>query len=174
MRVPVLTIVAVAMAAAVSTAAPAGAQVFNMTGHWVGKFACKGVDNTGKFSETDNPSTLDITQTGSLIAVSLDSNDFTYNGSLIPDLKKPDLQGEAVLIGCNTNLTFVAGDHSSEIMRAKVKTKAKSDAPPTARAATVALLDHPQSFAFVTPNKVSARPPPPRKRPTVSSRRDSR
>lgn len=127
MRVLPLTIIAVAVAAAVSAAAPAAAQVFNMTGHWVGKFACKGVDNTGKFSETDNPSTLDITQTGSLIAVSLDSNDFTYNGSLIPDLKKPDLQGEVVLIGCNTNLTFVAGDHSSEIMRAKVKTKATSE-----------------------------------------------
>jgi len=65
--------------------------------------------------------------TGSLIAVSLDSGDFTYNGSLIPDVKKPGVQGAAVLIGCNTNTTFVAGDHSSEIMNAKVKTKANSD-----------------------------------------------
>jgi hypothetical protein len=32
-----------------------------------------------------------------------------------------------VIIGCNTNTTFVAGDHSSEIMRAKIKTKANSE-----------------------------------------------
>jgi len=121
MRVPLLTILAVVVA--VSAASPARAQVFNMTGHWQGKFSCKGVDQTGKFTETDDPSTLDITQTGNLIAVSLDSGDFHYNGALIPDVKKPDVQGEVVLIGCNTNTTFVAGDHSSEIIRAKVKTK---------------------------------------------------
>ena len=125
-RVPLITFLVVAV---LETAASAGAaaQVFDMTGHWVGKFTCKGVDETGKFSEKDDPSTLDITQTGSLIAVSLDSGDFTYNGSLIPDVKKPGVQGAAVLIGCNTNTTFVAGDHSSEIMNAKVKTKANSD-----------------------------------------------
>jgi hypothetical protein len=126
MRIPLLTIIAFVGLTAVASAG-AAAQVFDMTGHWVGKFTCKGVDNTGKFSEKDDPSTLDITQTGSLIAVSLDSGNFTYNGSLIPDIKKPDVQGEAVIIGCNTNTTFVAGDHSSEIMRAKVKTKANSE-----------------------------------------------
>ena len=116
----------VALVAGLLTAAPAPAQVFNMTGHWVGKFSCKGVDETGKFSETDDPSTLDITQTGNLIAVSLDQGDFRYNGSIIPDTKKPDVQGEVVLVGCLTNTTFVAGDGSSEIMRAKVKTKANT------------------------------------------------
>lgn len=125
MRIPLLTIVAVA--AALSTAAPARGQVFDVTGHWIGKFTCKGVDETGKFSETDSPSTLDITQTGNLFAVRLDQGDFSYNGVIIPDVKKPALQGEVVLIGCNTNLAFVQGDHSSELMRAKVKTKANSE-----------------------------------------------
>ncbi|HEY2388822.1 MAG TPA: hypothetical protein VGK30_17840 [Candidatus Binatia bacterium] len=127
MRVRVSLLMMIAFATLSGTASSgAGPVAFDMTGHWVGKFTCKGVDETGKFKDDDNPSTLDITQTGSLIAVSLDSGDFSYNGSLIPDIKKPDVQGEVVLIGCNTNTTFVAGDHSSEIMRAKVKTKANS------------------------------------------------
>jgi hypothetical protein len=125
-RVPLLTMIGLlALTAPVSSGGVAA--TFDMTGHWEGQFKCKGVDNTGKFNDDGKPSTLDITQSGTLIAVSLDSGNFLYNGALIPDIKKPNVQGEAVIIGCDTNTTFVAGDHSSEIMRAKVKTKANSE-----------------------------------------------
>src|SRR4030081_2938616 len=38
-------------------------------------------------------------------------------------------------------------------------TNANSDPPPTTMVAIVELADHPQSFALVTPNKTSPRPP---------------
>lgn len=92
-----------------------GAHAFDLTGHWTGKFSCKGFDGT-KFSLGDKSATLAITQTGNSIAAF--AGGFLYTGTEVADAAKPE-QGEAVLFTCATSSTLRQG----EIARATVKTK---------------------------------------------------
>ena len=92
-----------------------GAYAFDLTGHWIGKFSCKGFDGT-KFSLGEKSATLAITQTGNSIAAL--AGGFLYTGTQIPDAAKPE-QGEAVLFTCGTSSSLGQG----EIARATVKTK---------------------------------------------------
>ena len=107
-----------AAALALTTAAPA-AHAFDLTGHWIGKWSCKGFDGT-KFTSKEPDSTLDVTQTGNDILASIDGQIFLYNGTAIPDLAKPE-KGEAVLLQCGTSNAVTLQE--SEIVRATVKTK---------------------------------------------------
>jgi len=103
-----------------STVTPGNA--FDLTGHWVGKWTCKGFDGA-KFSDRNDTSTLDITQSGAAIHAMFE-HAFPYDGAAIPDAKKPE-KGEAVIIDCHTN-AVMAADGNSEIIRAPVATKAMS------------------------------------------------
>jgi hypothetical protein len=116
-----------------ATGAPA-AHAFDLTGHWTGKWSCKGVANDGKFtvSSSISPSTLDITQVGGTFAAVVDvsvspadGGDFPFNVFAIPDLKKPDEKGEVVLLACPNGNTVPASG-SAETMRGQVKTKANT------------------------------------------------
>lgn len=92
------------------------AHAFDLTGHWVGKFSCKGFDGT-KFTLGNSSATLAITQTGNSIAAL--AGGFLYTGTQVPDAAKPE-KGEAVLFTCATSGALGQG----EIARASVKTKA--------------------------------------------------
>mgnify|MGYP001500426521 CR=1 FL=1 len=98
--------------------APA-AHAFDLTGHWTGKWNCKGFNGT-KFTDSETLSGLAITQAGDTIAATIDYGDFFYNGTPVTDAAKPE-QGEAVLLACPTANTLRWGD--AEIIRAAVKTK---------------------------------------------------
>ncbi len=100
-------------------AAPASA--FDLTGHWVGKWSCKGFDGA-TFKDANKTSILDITQSGAAIHARLEGA-FLFNGAPIPDPTNPD-KGEIVLLDCHTNAVFAVGDGDSEIVRAAVATKA--------------------------------------------------
>ena len=91
------------------------AYAFDLTGHWAGKFSCKGFDGT-KITLGSKAATLAITQTGNTIAAL--AGGFLYTGTQVPDPAKPE-QGEAVLFTCATSGTTGIG----EIGRATVKTK---------------------------------------------------
>ena len=106
-----VTTFAILIAASMTPAAYA----FDLTGHWAGKFSCKGFDGT-KFSLGNKSATLAITQTGNSIAAF--AGGFLYTGTQLPDAAKPE-QGEAVLFTCATSSTLGLG----EIARATVKTK---------------------------------------------------
>jgi len=127
MRLVTTVRIAVAFAFVGVVAHPASA--FNLTGHWIGKYSCKGFDGA-KFTSGNKTSTLDVTQTGATIAAMIDANvsppdgSFHYNGIAIPDDKNAD-KGEAILLGCHlantpapTNTTF-----DGELSRLSVKTK---------------------------------------------------
>jgi len=125
MRIPLLTIIAFVTLTSLASAGGA-AQGLDLTGHWDGKINCKGFDEIGKFSDNEKGNTLDVSPgAGHLFTANIDGG--TYNGTIIPDAKKPDVQGEVVLIKCTTNSEFAADDTASEIIRAKVKTKVNSD-----------------------------------------------
>lgn len=109
------TITVTTIAVLVATSISPGAYAFDLTGHWTGKFSCKGSDGT-KFSLGNKSATLAITQTGNTIAAF--AGGFLYTGTQVPDAAKPE-QGEAVLFTCATSSTTGIG----EIGRATVKTK---------------------------------------------------
>jgi len=107
----------------VSAAAPA-AHAFDLTGHWTGKWTCKGFDGT-KFKGINKESTMAITQSGTTIAADIDGGLFSFNGLAVFDATKPNEKGEAVLVQCGTDNLPQSGDQG-EIMRATVKTKLDS------------------------------------------------
>ena len=109
------------LAAMIAAAVAAPASAYDLTGHWVGKWSCKGFDG-GKFKDQNKTSTLDITQSGATIHAMLEGA-FVFNGVAIPDAKSADA-GEAVLLDCHTNDVAAEGDGDSEIIRAVVKTTA--------------------------------------------------
>lgn len=96
------------------------ARAFDLTGHWVGAWTCKGFDDT-KFNDQNKASTLDITQTGNTIHAAFEKL-FLYTGAAIPDPAKPE-KGEVVLADCHTNAVLGTEDGNSEIIRAPVATK---------------------------------------------------
>lgn len=99
--------------------APA-AHAFDLTGHWTGKWNCKGFDRT-KFTSSEKSSTLAITQVGPAFAANIDGiTGFFYNVTPLTDAAKPE-KGEAVLLACPTANPLGSGD--AEIIRAAVKTK---------------------------------------------------
>jgi hypothetical protein len=67
------------------------ARAFDLTGHWVGTWTCKGFDGA-KFSDQNKTSTLDITQSGTAIHAAFEGL-FLYAGAAVPDPAKPE-QGE--------------------------------------------------------------------------------
>jgi hypothetical protein len=99
------------------------APAFDLTGHWVGKWTCKGFDGA-KFKDENKTSTLDITQSGAAIHAMFEQA-FVFDGVAIPDAAKPE-KGEVVLLDCHTNNIAVPGDGNSEVIRASVATKAAS------------------------------------------------
>ena len=107
-----------AMLVTAAVAAPAFA--FDLTGHWVGKWTCKGFDGA-KFKDENKTSTLDVTQSGATINAALEGA-FLFAGVAIPDASKPE-KGEAVLLDCNTNDVPAEADGNSEIIRVSVATK---------------------------------------------------
>jgi hypothetical protein len=118
MRTRTFTLAVFTLLVAASTA-PA-ARAFDLTGHWAGKWNCKGFDGS-KFSGSEKHSTLTITQSGNTIAANIDGGGaFFYNGTPVPDTAKPE-KGEAVLLACPTANTL--GSDEAEIVRAAVKTK---------------------------------------------------
>jgi len=110
-------------------ASAAGAQTFNLTGHWTGKWSCKGVANDGKFTAANKASTLDVTQTVGTFAATVDAADpngnFKFNAFAVPDVKKPDQKGEVILLGCALGPTVPPSD-VAELIRVQVKTKPDS------------------------------------------------
>jgi hypothetical protein len=104
------------------SAAVAPAHAFDLTGHWTGKWSCKGFDG-GKFTSGNKVSTLAITQSGGSFAAAIDasSDNFTYNGVVITDTKDAN-KGEVVLLGCHLANTLPA-QNDSELVRASAKTK---------------------------------------------------
>ncbi len=95
------------------------AHAFDLTGHWVGKWSCKGFDGS-KFSSGNKNSTLAITQNGNALGANLDNGNFFYNGVPVTDTAKPE-KGEVVLLNCTNANVLVADD--SEMIRAAAKTK---------------------------------------------------
>ena len=133
MRIRMMLLLTVTFFATAASAAHA----FDLTGHWEGKWSCKGVDPfEGKFTVSSQikPSTLDITQVGGTFAAVVDASvsaanggDFPFNVFAIPDVKKPDEKGEVVLLACPNGNTVPPQDGgSAEIIRAQVKTKANT------------------------------------------------
>jgi len=97
---------------------------FDLTGTWHGKWSCSQFDGT-KTKDANPTSTMRITQTGDTLAIDLDNSGFSYNGRALPDVKKPDAQGEVVLNACDTDNLPTVGK-LGEIIRAKVKTKSNT------------------------------------------------
>ena len=82
------------------------AYAVDLTGSYVGKWSCKAFDGA-KFKVGNKAATMEITQTGSAIAVHIDSpsapfGEFFYNGTVIEDTAKPE-KGEAVFFQCGTS-----------------------------------------------------------------------
>ncbi len=123
MRIPALLIRAVAATLLLGVAV-APAHAFDLTGHWTGKWSCKGFDGT-KFTSGNKVSTMDVTQVVGTFAVAIDvaTDNFTYNAVAIPDMIKPNEKGEVVLVGCHTGTTLPAAPFDAELVRASVKTK---------------------------------------------------
>jgi hypothetical protein len=107
------------------------AHAFDLTGHWTGKWSCKGFaapfnDDNGKlvnkYSTGNSESTLAITQTGSTFAATIDAGNgnYMYNGFAMANAKDAH-KGEVVLLGCSTRNTLTGSD--AEILRAAVSTK---------------------------------------------------
>jgi hypothetical protein len=121
MRIQIYTVAATA--ALCLSAASVPAHAFDLTGHWTGKWSCKGFDGT-KFTSGNKESTLAITQSGGTFAAAIDAStdNFTYNGVAITDIKDAN-KGEVVLLGCHLANTLPAGQDDGELVRASVKTK---------------------------------------------------
>jgi hypothetical protein len=105
------------------------AHAFDLTGHWTGKWSCKGFDST-KFTSGNKGSTMDVTQVAGTFAIAIDAatDNFTYNAVAIPDLNKPNEKGEVALLGCHVGTTLPAPPLDGELVRASVKTKANGKA----------------------------------------------
>ncbi len=125
MRIQIRTLGATLVLGVAVAAVPAHA--FVLTGHWIGKWSCKGFDG-GKFSSSQPnsadkaPSTLDITQSVGTFAAAIDGTSFTYNAVAVTDAKDPN-KGEVMLLGCHLGNTLPAGQFDAEFVRASVKTK---------------------------------------------------
>ena len=124
MRIGTLVALATITFALTLTLTVAPAHAYDLTGHWVGKWSCKGFDAT-KFTSGNKNSTMDDTQTQATFAIAIDaaSDDFTYNAVAIPDQKTPDQKGEAALLGCHLGTTLPAAPFDGELVRAQVSTK---------------------------------------------------
>jgi len=113
--------------ALVFTVSPARA--YDLTGHWVGKWVCKGNDGGvfrgGNFTSGNANSTMVVTQVQGTFALAVDPgpNGFTYNGVAVPNGAKPDQKGEAVLLGCHLGTTLPVAPFDGEMVLAKVTTK---------------------------------------------------
>ena len=102
---------------------PLSAHAFDLTGTWEGKYTCKGFDGE-KYSFTV-PGTLEITQTGTVLALALpfDGGADAYNGVGIDDTAKP-LQGAAYFVHCGvTDVPGMGEGGLDETGFAKIKTK---------------------------------------------------
>jgi hypothetical protein len=107
--------------AAACLAHPAAA--FDLTGTWEGKQTCKGSDGA-KFSFVF-PTTLRITQTGTVLAMEVvsDAGSDFYNGTGIDGTAKPE-NGEAYFVHCGTTFVPATGKEAfDETGRGIVKTK---------------------------------------------------
>jgi len=104
------------------------AHAFDLTGHWQGKWSCKGfsaefMDHgkpANKYATSNKASTLAITQSGANFAAKID-NTYAYNGVGMTDVKD-DQKGEVVILGC-LDANTLPGGNGSETLRAQVKTK---------------------------------------------------
>jgi len=103
---------------AAAIVAPGASAQFVLTGTWEGRWSCKGFDGA-KFSASNPASTLQITQTGNVLAVNEDGG-IRYNGGAIPDAKSPATKGEIALLKCETDNLPLAGPEGV-LLRAKVK-----------------------------------------------------
>jgi hypothetical protein len=99
-----------------------GASAFDLTGSWEGRWSCKGFDGA-KFDASNPESTLQITQTGPVLAVREDGG-IPYNGGAIFDTKSPTTKGEIALVKCETDNVPLGGPEGV-IIRAKVKADAE-------------------------------------------------
>jgi hypothetical protein len=127
-------------------AAAVPAHAFDLTGHWVGKWSCKGFDGA-KFSSRQflKTSTMDITQIQGTFAIAIDAanDNFTYNGSAIPDTDKPE-KGEVAFLGCHLGTTLAHDPLDGELVRAAVKTSTKvGDAKASFKGTSVFANDFP-------------------------------
>jgi hypothetical protein len=121
------------VAAALLGASPAtvSAQLFDLTGTWVGKLTCKSFDTGTKVKLVLEP-VLQISQNGAEVGARLDfgGSQEQYHGLANPDGKKPETKGQLALLRCSTD-GIVGNDFGSdEIGHFTVTTKA----PPSAKA----------------------------------------
>lgn len=107
------------------------AHSFDLTGHWIGKWSCKGFSapyvRDGKlvngFAPANPASTLAITQNDGAFGAVIDLNEgesYRYNGFAMESVKGAG-SGEVFLLRCGTGQTPVPS--GGEIVRAAVKTK---------------------------------------------------
>jgi hypothetical protein len=81
-----MTLKSVALLAAVSCGVlftVRSVHAFDLTGHWEGKWNCKGFDGA-KFTDRERNSSMNVTQVGNTLRVDLDGG-FLCNGAAIPD-----------------------------------------------------------------------------------------
>jgi hypothetical protein len=126
-------IVTTLVVAVASTMAATSARAFDLTGHWVGKYSCKGFAApftsdgklVNKFTTGSDPSTLVITQNGATFGAIIDPGNgtFRYNAFAMTGVKDAN-NGEVVFLGCSTGNTLPPASTGAEILRASVKTKA--------------------------------------------------
>ena len=107
-------------------AMPAGA--FDLTGTWAGGYKCAGFDGL-KFKVATKSEAFEISQTGNALNV-MWVGVAPLEGIAIPDLSKPDQQGSAALIDCDTTTDLSTGyaeiyDLQVKIDRVKGKGKLK-------------------------------------------------
>lgn len=103
----------------------AAAQLFDVTGRWVGKLTCKTASAGTKSSTVATP-TLAITQADAAVGMELDYGGGTverYTGLANPDGKKALTKGEIGIIRCGTD-SVAANAPADEIGRLSASTKA--------------------------------------------------
>lgn len=113
-------------AAALLGASPstATAQLFDLTGTWVGKLSCKSFETGSKVKFALEP-VLQISQSGNQVGARLDfgGTQEQFDGVANPDGKKPETKGQLALLRCGTD--NVAGNDfgTDEIGHFTVTTK---------------------------------------------------
>jgi hypothetical protein len=96
------------------------AHAFDLTGHWTGKWSCKGFAApftndanklVNKYTTGNSESTLAITQSGGTFAALIDvgNGDYPYNGFALTDAKDAH-KGEVIILACVNGNTLPGGN----------------------------------------------------------------
>ena len=115
MRIVRIVVIAFGLLSASAT----GAQAFDLTGHWVGKAACKGLGDGAKFAQKTDV-VADISESGRDVNIAFQGFDFLTlaAGVAVPSATNAD-KGELGFVACGNQSEPVLGVTG----RAKVSTK---------------------------------------------------